>query len=254
MYNKTTYNNDSTPVEVSYGVIAYHINNNEKSLLFHKARDSYAFIDFILGNYKENKIYYLFKNMTTQEIQRISQNVFKELWNDFIVPVDDNVAFFKKRYTESENKYNHIAPCIYLKIKNLLYNNTEKELQYGFPKGKRDFKKMNETPFETAIREFVEETTLPIDNFIFKNEHKVVETRYMGSDNKKYRVVLFLIECKEKLTPIINKRTDESIRKMYISQETGSVTWIDVNKINKNEILPYYKKIVDEIITFNILH
>lgn len=104
-----------------------------------------------------------------------------------------------------------------------------------FPKGHMENK---ETPFETALREFKEETSISLDNDVAKYE-------YYGEviQNKKKTVHVFVKQYEnENLNNCFsNYTTTNKDGVVYVHKEIKDYKWISLEEYKKNGIKAYIK-------------
>ena len=174
--SKGHHHRDCKEPKSSLGVISYtkDENNNVKFLMICR-RNTIGFVQFLRGQYVNSDIEYiqkLFDVMTNQEIDYIKTKDFNFLWeylwlDNFYSKSNDKIrrdkAIAQSKYDKINSGYNFNDNTI--NIKYFIDNKTDfyEEPEWGFPKGRRNF---NETNFQTAKREFCEETGIS-DNDIF---------------------------------------------------------------------------------------
>ena len=231
---------------ISFGLIAYYIDKKYKkkecaiNFLFHKQKDSYAFSDFIRGRYRSNHINNLFKNMSYEELDRIKNFTYDELWNDFWCQYNKSKKIIEDK-KDCEKKYNSIRNTI------LLYTDKYKEIPFGFPKGRKEDFDISEQ--DAALREFCEETQIPKEKLFITNLPPIIETFY-GTDNQLYEIHYFIAECSEKILPEKIKLSDEDkkrlIRLDFVNMETECIYWLNyVNILNtSNDLITQNKKTI----------
>lgn len=217
-----------------------------------RRKDSIGYTDFIRGKYKFqlDSLLTIINIMTIEEKKKILSYDFKKLWNELWIY---NSNRFEKEYDRAYNKnlnlltngIIHNDKKISLKEIILLSNTNFTELEWGFPKGKRN---KNEKDIDAAIREFKEETN--IDNNFYKLiKIKPIIEDYIGSDNKKYRHIYYLAQ--------LNPNTNISIDNNNYFQKT-EISKIELLNINKaiSLIRPYNKERIDIIKSVNniIIH
>ena len=148
----------------SYGIIAHTSIRNTCMILLIQRRDTYAFIDFMLGRSVN------IENMCYDETQRLLKYNFNEVFKDFML----DRRYSKFQYNKSKIFYEtHINEV--RDFKDVVYT----EQPWGFPKG-RPLK--NEKYIDTAKREFYEEVRLNVNNISSDS----IEERYVGDDDKEY--------------------------------------------------------------------
>lgn len=170
-------------------------NMSKINFLLVRRKHSLGFSEFIRGNYvveNINGIRGLFSQMVPDEIELLKHSSFEELWNYFWRTTE---ITYKKKFIESKNKFTKLKSKeniefdldFYLKTVSTDYQYPE----WGFPKGR---KKRGETDLECAIREFSEETEIPINKINILNSIKPIEEELVGTNGIKYKHVYFLAE------------------------------------------------------------
>jgi 8-oxo-dGTP pyrophosphatase MutT (NUDIX family) len=165
----------------SLGIICIRYTDKYEYLLVQR-KDSLGYVDFLRGKYNEYNEYQLTNiilEMTVAEIDNIKTKKYKELWDKLWNKVNE------KYEQKNEDKYNYIKEH----KRELLNNNCWTEPEWGFPKGRRNFK---EKDLECALREFEEETGYSKNNLkIIKNLNPFDEI-FTGSNFKSYKHKYFL--------------------------------------------------------------
>ena len=211
---------------------------NKNKLLFIRRKDSIGYTDFIRGKYTSlQSLLNIINIMTIDEKYKILSNNFKKMWEDLWVIKNENVEYTSD-YIKSFNKYNKLFTNGMLhdnktfSLKDIINQSTTeyRELEWGFPKGKRN---KNEKNKDCAIREFNEESNLKNTDYNLLDIKPIIED-YIGTDNKKYRHVYYLA---------ILKNDEIKLSKNNIFQQT------EISKIsllNHNDALikirPYNKE------------
>lgn len=170
-------------------------------------------------------------------------NVEKEILrlDDF-----DNIfydAFSGHRdYNDVLGRWKKIRPYVQSALKKGL--TVTPSCMYSFPKGK---KKPGESPEEAALREFEEETTIPL-NLIRKTGHHPYNAHFKGSDDKSYKTTYFIYECDQEI--IVDKKrfnTPFPNRQFRVSAEMQDLLWVPVDEIGKY-LEPCVAGIVDDVV------
>jgi 8-oxo-dGTP pyrophosphatase MutT (NUDIX family) len=99
-------------------------------------------------------------------------------------------------------------------IENTIYQFSEPE--WGFPKGRRNFKEKN---IECARREFEEETNILNNDYTIINMTPMEET-YLASNSLKYKHIYYVSQIKDNHYPL---NIDE--KNMYQNIEIGDINW-----------------------------
>jgi len=165
----------------SLGIICIRYTDKYEYLLVQR-KDSLGYVDFLRGKYNEYNEYQLTNiilEMTVEEIDNIKTKKYKELWDKLWNKVNE------KYEQKNEDKYNYIKE----NKPELLNHNCWTEPEWGFPKGRRNFK---EKDLECALREFEEETGYSKNHLkIIKNLNPFDEI-FTGSNFKSYKHKYFL--------------------------------------------------------------
>lgn len=224
----------------SLGIICYRINaENMLEYLMIQRKDSHGYVDFLRGKYNENSDYHLEKlinEMTTEEKKNILNKPYITLWNIFWNKQD------KIYDLKNEEKMQKVIISKNKLLKKKGWNNPE----WGFPKGRRNFK---ETDYNAALREFREETGYKNIKIKIIQNILPLEEIYTGSNLKTYKHKYF----------IGNVDYNESLKDVQFQEsEIGNMKWLTYDEcikiirpynIEKIEII----KIVNEIILNNII-
>lgn len=199
---------------ISYGIICYKADYDNKTnsiypnYLLVQRKDSLSYVEFIRGKYEVNNRDYILKlfcNMITEERIRIKNNDFDYLWNlmwcrTLHLP-EENTRNFNKEYKDAKYKFELIKKGIKMILINkdvILFNldyildNTKSEYdetEWGFPKGRRN---INEDDLNCALREFKEETGIPLKNIRICRNIKPLEEIYTGSNKIRYKHIYWI--------------------------------------------------------------
>jgi 8-oxo-dGTP pyrophosphatase MutT (NUDIX family) len=172
---------------MSCGIVLYRRNLDESiEYLMICRRNTIGFVELVRGRYDISNIAYIRSNiyvMTKQEIEWIQNLSFDDLWN--IVWLDHTDHFHKEKKA-SEEKFNLCKPIICQIIAEYMYPYDEPE--WGFPKGRRNYKESHRT---AAIRELQEETGISPHFYALHNE-PMFEEEYMSYDGKRYKNIYYL--------------------------------------------------------------
>lgn len=213
----------SLPIK-SYGIIVFTKDkeNNIKFLLYQR-RDTYEYMDFILGNWKNySELKLMFSLMTMEERERLINYTFDELWDDIWVVHDFDI--YRNKYSRSKRKYDNIK----FNIPNLIQNTNSKRLgpSWGFPKGKKI--NNNETNTECSLREFNEETRIDTEKIELIND-KFYYENFVGTNGKQYSTSYILGYMKDTVLPNYIE-TPQCIRKNCISEEVSDIGWFTIEE------------------------
>jgi len=203
--SKGHHHRDCKEPKSSLGVIAYtKDNNNTIKYLMICRRNTIGFVQFLRGQYVNSDIEYiqkLFNVMTTQEIEYITNKDFDFLWeylwlDNFYSKSNDKIRKDKdiaqSKFEKTKNGYN-TGGNVNIDIKYFIDNKSDfyKDPEWGFPKGRRNF---NETNFQTARREFCEETGIKDNDIFLSTSCPYFDEEYKSYDNITYRNTYYLAE------------------------------------------------------------
>ena len=225
---KLTTDNDD--LITSYGMHLFYIQkdncdlNYEIYVLIQQARDTFAYIEFLRGLWRNSdEVPLLFSSFSIHERKRIREYIFEELWDDLFI--NKTSKLYKDGYLKAKKKYDsikHLIPHILDTTQTFIGNSP-----WGFPKGKKNDN--YETDIECAFRETIEETRLDINDIkLFDPPIKHIEI-YKGTNGKMYSTHYFLAEVTKMYVPE-KLITNECIRKSAASEEINEVMWIPVSQ------------------------
>ena len=205
---------------LSMGVIAYREVNNHYEYLMIRRRNSLGYVDFIRGKYALNNELYLQKIvevMTDQELKDIQTEPFEQLWNELW---RENKHQYVNEYLTAKEKHGKLKRGYQINdtvisLANIIYKKKSiwLEPEWGFPKGRRNYK---ENDYSCAIREWEEETGYTrnlID--IIHNIIPYIEL-FLGTNNKSYKYKYFIARFNE---------SHKKIPTDYEQMEVSSVRW-----------------------------
>lgn len=208
----------------AYGIIA--VTRDEGGNLRYlvlKRRDTFEYTDFVRGFWtREADILNMFGRMTAKEKYRIRNYVFDELWEDMWV--DKTFRVYIDGYNHSKKKYEMAKKYI---VKALETSPTTiVDTEWEFPKGKKATYKEN--PLRCALREFEEETTIPVDEVIVSSEAPDYCERFYGTNNKVYVNNYFVGNVRT--TIHIPVKSIDGIRKETVSAEAEELRWVTLEE------------------------
>lgn len=194
----------------SIGIIGFkfdkeeNINNNNMSnkknikYLMIQRRDTYGYFDFMRGKYNFYNLNYLvniINEMTLKEKNKLLTHDFDTLWSELWGDgkLDD---IYKKERTSSKNKFALLKNGISFKnmiitLKDIIDNSDTnwESPEWGFPKGRRDYQEREMT---TALREFNEETGIPLKNVNVIRNINCYNEVFTSSNFKSYKHKYYL--------------------------------------------------------------
>ncbi len=211
----------------SYGIVLFTKCDNELRFLLFERRDNFEYHDFLRGTWTTiDDVKYMLTLMNNEERNRLLAYDFSELWLDLWV--SSNCYLYREGYFKAARKFKSINKRNQLRK---LIGKTQSQIDntpWGFPKGKRN---KNESEIDCAMREFEEETTIPLtmDNII---DSKQFVEEFIGSDNKYYSTTYYLAYMNIPVYPD-KIQTENCIRKYTISNEASNVGWFTYEECEK---------------------
>jgi 8-oxo-dGTP pyrophosphatase MutT (NUDIX family) len=241
------YNHNSkqcTNPVISLGLIVYKKIQNKINFLMIRRRNSIGFVQIIRGKYAFIDVNYLqklFNVLTNDEINLIKKGDFNELWESLWYDEKFNKKSYKTQieYNNALEKFNKlkngykahdldISIDYFINNKKSIYN----EQEWGFPKGRR---KNKEGDFQTAVREFYEETNIKITSLDLPVEKIQFIEEYKSYDNIKYKNIYYLAEYIGNSEDIL---IDDKKAEQY--SEVSSIEFLDlvscISKIRDYEV------------------
>jgi len=217
---------------VSYGIILFVMVSEfpgaepTPKFLIYQRRDSYEYMDFLRGLWTtESRIFELFSRMSEEERIRIQDYTFDELWDDLWIEHEINI--YRDGYDKAKSKFDSIKDKIPQFISAKSNFKIAQEPPWGFPKGKKNLNH-HETDIECALREFTEETGLPLQNIqVWKT--KPYSEHFWGNNNKAYSTYYYLAET-EKPLEFTRRATPHCIRPDTLSEEARDAKWVDFDE------------------------
>jgi len=180
----------------SLGIILYRFIGPTIQYLAVCRKNTIGFVEFIRGKYAINDTAYiqqLFNVMTEHEITLITDKEFEFLWEFLWMDKQFNKVSskVKRDYDSAYMKFIKINTCG--KIEKFIKNKRKKyiEQEWGFPKGRRNY---NESNYKAALREFCEETNIPLSDIKLGPETDVFHEKYTSYDNINYSNIYYVAE------------------------------------------------------------
>jgi 8-oxo-dGTP pyrophosphatase MutT (NUDIX family) len=181
----------------SYGIILFRPSNQGLQFLMIRRKDSFGYIDFIRGKYSPYNIHQLqtmVDEMSITEKERILKEPFEKLWNQMWG--DTSKTQFKNEEIASSKKFKQIKEGVTIydetyTLKDIIDKSETRwtETEWEFPKGRRNSK---EKDLDCAIREFEEETGIPISKIKIIENLLPFEEIFIGTNHKSYKHKYFL--------------------------------------------------------------
>jgi 8-oxo-dGTP pyrophosphatase MutT (NUDIX family) len=231
----------------SFGIICARYNNNlhQIEFLLEKKRCTYAYIDFILGNYNindNNRLIDLFNNMTISEKINILSLDFGVMWyyawlvnpdKTFIGSSSIKCNFDVKKKIFINNFSENIGI-----IFNLIKSSKNIDTIWEFPKGRKNTR--NESEIIAAIREFNEETGISKKNITILPKYGYFCDDFVH-DGTNYFFKYYLAECSNVIEPNVNFFSSSQLI------EIDQLKWIPFNHaivLSKFDFSRIYKPLI----------
>lgn len=184
------------------------LKNSIKFLLIRR-KHTLGFLEFIRGRYNiENVdgIIFLFKQMTPDEINRIRNLTFDELWDDVWGDKQyKSTSIYYNEFLSSKEKFNKLKNDDSNSLSLNFYTENVVPVwefaEWGFPKGRRNMKENNMT---CAVREFEEESGFCNDDFILLDGVDPIEETLIGTNGVNYRHIYYVALSTTDKEPSIN--------------------------------------------------
>lgn len=201
----------------SYGLILFTLVNKEPTFLLYQKRDNFEYMDLIRGLWKFENLSFMFSMLSPDERYRIRNYIFKELWDDLWVSHDTRI--YKEDYHRSRKRFEILKPY----IPNILKTTTSKTSSspWGFPKGKKEF--IEENDLECALREFSEETHIPVtkDHIVCNSP---LSELFEGSNKRIYETHYYIAKFDSTIKSPTTRL--KGIRKKAVSDEVYKIKWL----------------------------
>lgn len=213
----------------SIGIIAFRFHDNQPEFLMIRRKDSLGYIDFMRGKYSLSSKEYILNmlnQMTIEEKERLKISEFKELWNGVWGGSPLSLQY-KNEEAVSMDKFKALQFGQTFRGEKIItlsdlvdesnLNQTWKETEWGFPKGRRNNR---ESDYDCALREFTEETGY--SSKLLQNIQNIIpyEEIFTGSNYKSYKHKYFV---------------------MYMEYEDSlRVSKYDTSEVSKMEWKPFY--------------
>jgi 8-oxo-dGTP pyrophosphatase MutT (NUDIX family) len=191
----------------SLGIIAYRYREKKVEFLLVQRKDTLGYVDFLRGKFSESNDFQLkniIQEMTQNEIESILTCEYKQLWYKLWNKITETYDL------KNEEKFNFIK-----REKSHLFIKSEwTEPEWGFPKGRRNFK---ERDLDCALREFEEETGYEKKKLSLIKNMNPCEEIFTGSNLKSYKHRYFLAYM---------NYADTLNDLNYQKSEIGSMKWL----------------------------
>lgn len=221
-------------------------NNNKYLYLLIQRKDTIGYVEFLRGKYEEDNKDYIKKllgTMTFDEINKLENYDFEELWN--MLWLNKNIKQYQTEYDISKGKFDNLVRGKYYKLDNLIKESNIQyvEKEWGFPKGRRNLK---ETDYDCALREFEEETGILRDDYDILRNIKPVEEIFNGSNNIRYKHIYYIGNSKHDIEVMVDPENKHQII------EISNIKWFTLQE-TLQKIRPYNTEKKEVILKVNKL-
>lgn len=206
--------------------------NDKIKFLMIRRKHSLNYIEFVRGKYTIDNIEQLsklFQLMTFDENIKIKELSFENIWDDLWKDTA-RIKIYQKEFNMSKSKFETLKSNNFYNLLDESKLSIYKEPEWGFPKGRRN---LNEKNMNCAIREFIEETNIDIQNINILERLNPITEEYIGTNSINYRHVYYLASSEKELELSINNDSQ-----LY---EVGDIKWVTLSECI-NKVRPYYEK------------
>lgn len=226
-----------------------NIQQNIEYLLIRR-RDSLGFVEIMRGKYRLQEIDYIRRQImgtTATERERLLTVPFEELWCSLWgIVTEQQGQSYKSEKEMSRAKlealregYVHEETGNTIVLKNIMNEVPVKwdTPEWGFPKGRRDYR---ESDFQCALREVKEETGLTEKDICSIRNLQPIQESFFGSNHISYCHKYFLAYVNLQNTILMDKTNE------HMSREVGDIGWFSLDEalriirsdnVEKREIL-----------------
>lgn len=217
---------------ISYGLIVY-ARNTDKFIIIQR-KHSVEFLILIRGFYRKSYLPILLNKLTETELDKLKQFVNNPL--EFIAYYLTDLKLNLKGLSYAHKRFKELLPLLPTLLSNISVSNNQ--LAWSFPKGRMEVSVFQETPFECAMREFIEEVEVQLppatyisDNYLTHNIHTIT-----GRDIQS-RFWIYVVENEFPLPKIQDH--DEIVDRIWVTRQECQYL------LNDNDFIEYIFKIID---------
>lgn len=219
----------------SYGLVCFRLRVNfsqsfvRPEFLLVQRKDSLFFVEFVRGKYDKEDIAYIKRmigGMVKEEQDMLrSETAFELLWSH-LWAFSNMKHCMTNEFCLARDKYNALLIGDTINRQTLVeivasVNTCLPELEWGFPKGRRNIYENEQT---CAVREFVEETGVQSNNLsVFP---KSFEDVFTGSNNVQYMHKYFMARMVRGMKT--GQDNDVPIRSAQQAREISCVKWMSL--------------------------
>jgi ADP-ribose pyrophosphatase YjhB (NUDIX family) len=244
--DKCTYDNTGILINEPTDIELFCEFKDKIKFLMIRRKHTLGFLEFIRGRYNIDNIdgiIFLFKQMTIKEIDMIKNLSFNNLWNE-MWGEKKYKTIYQTEYNLSKDKLDKLRTenGEYLNL-DFYINNVVPTWdcpEWGFPKGRRNFKEID---IDCAVREFKEETGYDNNDFNLLNEIDFMEENFIGTNGINYKHIYYLGNSITNKIPIIDLENESQ------NCEIGDIGYFTYEEAIK-KIRPYHtdrKKLITNI-------
>ena len=213
--------------KTSIGIIIIKLNNTQPEVLLVHKRCTYAFNEFIFGNYKSyTKIETILEQMTTEELLDIWSLNFEQMWYRYCLDVNKQDVFYNKKYTKFQFTFMQDGG---IRLRKLVENTTSRGvLLWEVPKGRKANNK--ESDINCAIREVEEETGIKKCQYtLIPNAKRKVSFISCGV---KYVCIYHIAFANESLSRInLEYKLLKNLKSLNRIQEVFEIKWYNIHNL-----------------------
>ena len=206
----------------SHGIVLIRKIDNNYEYLMVCRRNTFSYVDFVLGKYRENDLKYLMHlilNMTFTERNTIRSTDFKLMWERLYVKTRKPEGVFyeqvNKKFERCLSKFIYLEsklPCLW------------KYPEWGFPKGRLN---PNENSINCAKREMYEETMVDPEMYNIDISINPFEEEFIGTNGYKYKNRFYIAFVKDFCEPFLDVQNINQVR------EISQIRWFTFQKASK---------------------
>ena len=233
-------NTEGIKFESIYDIKKICKNMNDIRFLLVRRKFSLGYIEFIRGHYKIKNIeglIHLFKQMTPDEIEKIKESTFDELWDEFWTLENRKKRHVQMKYIDSKQKFTCLKYKINVELALDFFTSTVrpdyKYPEWGYPKGR---KQKNESEIECAIREFTEETNYKKEDIEIISSIKPIVENVIGTDGVNYKHIYYVARLINDILPEIGINNSNEIGDINFFSYIDTINIIREHHIDKKNI------------------
>lgn len=229
-------------------------NMNSIHFLMIRRKHSLGYIEFVRGRYKPDNvdgINFLFQQMVEEEIKKLGEEPFEKIWKDMWNNDEHKMTHMKKEYELSKEKFEQLknGTDVDLKLDFYVQNVVPKykTQEWGFPKGRRS---KNESYIDCALREFNEETGIPLHKIKIIENISPIEENLIGTNGIKYRHIYYVAELLENIDAVTIDSGE--IGDMALFNYNDAMSIIREYHVDKKDILTHlFMYYIDSLLCMN---